>query len=140
LHLIRVVEPSWGGAIGAFGAEVAYLTPAQVNSLEQELLSDAREYLDEVTSHLRAGDIRVVWEVRIGKPAEEIARAAQTIDADLVLMSSHGRGGLRRWAFGSVANEVLQRSVVPIMIKLPNARVTGNRAASDAVVVHAAAS
>jgi nucleotide-binding universal stress UspA family protein len=138
LHVVRVVEPAWAGAMGAFGTEVAYLSPAQVNLLEQELLTDARQHLDGVTSRLRADDVRVVWEVRIGKPAEEITRAAQTIDADLILMSSHGRGGIRRWAFGSVANEVLQRSAVPVMIQLPHAST--DRIPRGVNVIQAAAS
>jgi nucleotide-binding universal stress UspA family protein len=116
LHLIRVVEPFWTGQYVAYAPEAVYLSSEQIAELEAEAQAEARTYLDDTATGLRSQDIRVVWEVRVGKPADEIVRAAQTTDADLILMSSHGRGGLRRWAFGSVANEVLHRGIVPVMI------------------------
>lgn len=116
LHLVRVVEPFWAGQYVAYAPEAVYLSSEQIAELEAETQAEARAYLDQIATDLRAKDIRVVWEVRVGKPADEIVRAAETTDADLVLMSSHGRGGLRRWAFGSVANEVLHRGVVPVLV------------------------
>jgi nucleotide-binding universal stress UspA family protein len=124
LHLVRIVEPFWTGQYIAYAPEAVYLNSEQIGELEAEAQAEARTYLDDTATGLRAQDIRVVWEVRVGKPADEIVRAAQTTDADLILMSSHGRGGLRRWAFGSVANEVLHRGVVPVMI-LPQHMLAG---------------
>ena len=53
-----------------------------------------------------------MWELA---DAEEIIKAADEINADFVAMSTHGRSGLIRWAFGSVADKVLRggnRSVI----------------------------
>jgi nucleotide-binding universal stress UspA family protein len=57
--------------------------------------------------------------VRFGKPADEIVRAAETTEADLIVMATHGRGGIRRLPIGSVANEVLHRGTIPILVIPP---------------------
>jgi nucleotide-binding universal stress UspA family protein len=126
LHLVRVVEPLLTGAYATFAAEAVYLNDEQVDDLEQELQAEARAHLDAVASALRARGARVVWEVRSGKAADEIIRAAETSNADLILMSSHGRGGIRRWAFGSIANEVIHRGVAPVLVMPPGAQLAGD--------------
>jgi nucleotide-binding universal stress UspA family protein len=98
----------------------AYAGIGQPHELQVELEEEARDlaraYLDEMVRRLRREGIRATWEVRLGRPADEIIRAADTIAADLVVMSSHGRGGLRRWAFGSVTDDVLRRGNTPVMV------------------------
>jgi nucleotide-binding universal stress UspA family protein len=48
--------------------------------------------------------------------ADEIIEAGKKIDADLVVMSTHGRSGLRRWVFGSVAERVLRHLEIPLLL------------------------
>ena len=50
-----------------------------------------------------------------GNAADEIIKAADDTGADLIAMSTHGRSGLRRLAFGSVTNKVLVRSHIPVL-------------------------
>lgn len=52
----------------------------------------------------------------IGHPAEEILRYADSHEIDLILMATHGRSGIRRWAMGSVAAKVLRASRVPVWL------------------------
>lgn len=133
LHFVRVVEPFWSGQYVGYAPEAVYLSTEQIAELENESRAEARTYLDGIANRLRDDSVRVVWEVRSGKAAEEIVRASQTTDSDLVLMSSHGRGGIRRWAFGSVTNEVLHRGIVPVLVMMPNAQ----RAAAQQVATTA---
>ncbi len=60
----------------------------------------------------------VVWETitAAGEPAAELARLAEQVNASLIVISSHGRTGLRRLALGSVAERVLRLSTGPILI------------------------
>ena len=51
--------------------------------------------------------------------AEEINNRVHAVGADTVVMSSHGRGGISRWLFGSVAARVLQISTTPVLIVRP---------------------
>jgi nucleotide-binding universal stress UspA family protein len=53
--------------------------------------------------------------VTVGKAAEEIVRVACEQQADLIVMGTHGRRGLRRWLPGSVADQVRRQAPVPIV-------------------------
>jgi len=55
-------------------------------------------------------------EVVVGYPAEEIVRHADENSIDLILMATHGRSGIGRWAIGSVADKVLRASNVPVWL------------------------
>ena len=48
--------------------------------------------------------------------AEQIVREAEAVGADLIVMTTHGRSGLRRWLLGSVAEKVLRVSPVPVLL------------------------
>jgi nucleotide-binding universal stress UspA family protein len=60
-------------------------------------------------------------EVRIGSPATEIIAAAKDLHADLVCISTHGRGGLARVILGSVAELVVRQSPCPVLTVRPKA-------------------
>ena len=57
-------------------------------------------------------------EVRFGRPAEEIIAFANDLNVDLIAMSTHGRSGLARWAYGSVADRVLHAAKCPVLLVL----------------------
>jgi nucleotide-binding universal stress UspA family protein len=63
------------------------------------------------------GNVRL--EVATGDPAEEILRTAVQHQVDLIVMASHGRSALGRWAIGSVADRVARTSLVPVMLIRP---------------------
>ena len=77
---------------------------------------DAQEYLAPLAAELRGKGVRVTTEVRRGVPAEEILAAAREADADLVAMSTHGRTGLGRMIFGSVAEAVVRKAEIPVFL------------------------
>jgi len=62
------------------------------------------------------GAVEARGELAAGHPAEEILRYAEENDVDLILMATHGRSGIRRWAMGSVADKVLHASKVPVCL------------------------
>jgi len=76
----------------------------------------AERYLEEVRTRLGRQRIRARLLVRSGEAAKEILDCAATQDVDLIAMSTHGRSGLRRVLFGSVAEAVLRKSPVPILL------------------------
>lgn len=92
---------------------------AQVPYTEKEteqLRKKARDYLDKAGEGLRSKGAIVKSEVRTGSAAEEIIKFTEEIKAGLVAMSTHGRAGLSRWAFGSVTDKVLRGGNVPVLI------------------------
>ncbi|HVX30918.1 MAG TPA: universal stress protein [Nitrolancea sp.] len=90
--------------------------PGMVYESVERAREDARSYLNTMANRLRRNGIRTTWEVRVGAAATEITRAATTTGAGLIVMSTHGRTGLRRIALGSVALEVVRSGTTPVMI------------------------
>ncbi|MCL5959149.1 MAG: universal stress protein [Chloroflexi bacterium] len=78
---------------------------------------DYKEYLNRVADRLRAAGIsKVQVAVQFGDPAEQIVDYAAAHGVDVIAMSTHGRTGISRWVYGSVANRVLQAAPVPILL------------------------
>ena len=78
--------------------------------------SKARRYLEGVRRRLERRGIRARMLVRSGGPAEEILTCAKAERAGLIALSTHGRSGLRRALFGSVAEAVVRRAPLPILL------------------------
>ena len=106
--LLRVLEP-----VPAAVAEGARHTFIDVSETRRQ---DAMTYLASVASSLQARGIRTTLEVRSGRPDREVVEAARDLKADLIAMSTHGRSGVGRLLFGSVAEQVLRHADVPLFI------------------------
>lgn len=107
--LLLVVEPlSAAEAVAAAGV----VAPDAFRIREAE----AREYLARVEGRLVAKGLRTRSAVRFGIPATEILVATAEEGADLVAMATHGRSGLGRVLFGSVAEAVLRAAPVPVLL------------------------
>jgi len=76
----------------------------------------AERYLGRIAEKLESKGVKVHTEVLLWPPAEAIASYAKQNGADIIVMSSHGRSGVSRWAYGSVADKVLRSSCVPVLI------------------------
>jgi len=78
---------------------------------------EARAYLDRVSKNLQNSKTTVVCRVSVSEnPAEAIIETEKETNADLVAMATHGRGGLSRFAFGSVADRVMRGGSVPVLM------------------------
>jgi nucleotide-binding universal stress UspA family protein len=82
----------------------------------QKLRKDAEEYLGSVAAGLRGRGVRVTVHVRVGDAVAEILAGSREVEADLIAMSTHGRGGLGRLLFGSVAEAVLRQAETPVFM------------------------
>ena len=74
------------------------------------------EYLAGIVSRIQEEGVKVISELRRGEVTEEILHYADKIHADMIVMSTHGRSGLGRWVYGSVADRVLRHSPVPVLL------------------------
>lgn len=77
---------------------------------------EAQRYLNRVAEKLKTKGIKARTEILPWPPAEAIASYAQRDSADIIVMSTHGRSGPSRWAYGSVADKVLRSSCVPVLL------------------------
>ncbi|MCG1003674.1 MULTISPECIES: universal stress protein [Halobacterium] len=71
--------------------------------------------LDDVESLAAERGVRVERSLVDGNPSREIVRYAEDEDCDLVVMGTHGRGGIDRLLLGSVAEKVVRSSSVPVL-------------------------
>ena len=94
--------------------------PYTTNQIE-ETKEKAAEYLNKAGEALRGKGAIVNAKVEVGDAADEIVKAADEIGANLIAMSTHGRAGISRWAFGSVTDKVLRhgKSVPILMVRAP---------------------
>jgi len=101
--------------VGEASAPISY-TEEELRMIRQRV----EDYLDRVGEPLRSQGVTVNIIVSTGNAADEIIKAASEINADLIAMSTHGRSGLKRLAFGSVTDKVLRGANVPVlMVRAP---------------------
>ena len=83
--------------------------------IETELVR-AQDYVNEQVHALKEAGLTAEGVSVLGHPAEAILSYAYEQKADLIVMATHGRSGLGRWAFGSVADRVLRAADVPMLL------------------------
>jgi nucleotide-binding universal stress UspA family protein len=116
LLLVRVVEPS--AHLSDLAGEIP---PWRVNQELSAIEDEAtQEYLARVAATVRSHGIdQVTIRAARGQPASVLLALLSSGQADLVVMASHGYGGVQRALFGSVADRLIQRSSVPILVVHP---------------------
>ena len=111
LHIVRVVDLTRLGPYGAYGLAPEYGVMASAMSDED---TAAREYVARTERALAERGLTVSGEVLTGSAAREVIGLVHP--EDLIVMASHGRGGVARWFLGSVAEEVARRSPAPVLL------------------------
>lgn len=87
-----------------------------VREARQQAHQEAQNYLETLQDELDRKGVETRILLRDTAPAEDILDVASAEAIDLVVMSSHGRGGLARWTFGSVADKVVRHSPCPVLM------------------------
>lgn len=125
--LAEVVLPHAVAFSETFGARITLLQVVQrgfssdmmpaVDPLEWQLRrAEAQAYLEEVSARLVEAGAQAEPVVLEGQAAERIVEYAREVEADLILLSSHGRGGLSPWNISSVVQKVILRAFRPTLI------------------------
>lgn len=89
------------------------------------LKAELRHELEPEVQQLRQAGFFVTTQVRFGDAAEEIIELAESEKVSMVIMATHGRSGLQRLVLGSVAEAVLRRLHIPVMMVRPLPAVVG---------------
>lgn len=108
--LFRVIPPPQG-VIDEAGRQII-----SVDAAIDSAVGGATDYLRQVATGLKDKGVKsVAEEVVIGHPAEQIVDRAKD-GVDLIAMATHGRSGISRWVYGSVAERVLRHAVTPVLL------------------------
>ena len=101
--VVPVLDPETVAAAGA-----AYNWQAEV--------ADDHQYLQGLCARLHDSGVPCAAEVLNGDIGDAIVSYADEHDCDLIVMSTHGRSGLGRWIYGSIADRVLTHTQVPLLL------------------------
>jgi nucleotide-binding universal stress UspA family protein len=112
ITLLRIVDAAnsdWSerGAIGKSQAST---------SIKSTYVDQATTYINRVAEQLRQNGITANAIVKQGQAAKQIVATARETEADAIAMATHSRRGINRLMFGSVAEEVLHESLLPILL------------------------
>jgi nucleotide-binding universal stress UspA family protein len=122
-HLARcasatiVLTHSFGWALAAVADYPAFFASGQgADRLIEQATGHARAYLENLVARLRAQGVTAEIDLRPEPAAEAILASVDAQHADIIVMTSHGRGGLGRWVYGSVADRVLRAATHPVLL------------------------
>lgn len=107
LHVVSVVDIGDAGALA--------LERAPVNDVQRSLRGRAERVVDDAVELAEEAGVRAESTVVIGVPHVEILDAAEEVGADVVVMGTHGRTGLKRALIGSVTERVVRRCDAPVL-------------------------
>lgn len=114
---------------GALNSEVTLIgisKPAESQYLHMHQLY-TEKMAELVRSHIKEGTgVKVKSVSLVGGPAQEIINYADESNISLIIITTHGRSGIMPWAMGSIANRILQRISMPLLLiraKVPSPKV-----------------
>lgn len=110
-QVITVIPPLMGGVSGMDGATFAAAWP--LRDMEETIAQETTKNIRERVAAFGIEPARVA--TRIGRPSVEIRRHAEHINADLIVIGSHGRHGLSGILLGSTANGVLHNAPCDVL-------------------------
>lgn len=84
-----------------------------------DIQNEARAHLGSLVEEIRAQTPRVQSVFKTGTPYIEIVRAAEEVQADLIVLGTHGRTGIAHVMIGSVAERVVRNSSCPVLTVKP---------------------
>ena len=114
---VRVVEP----VQIPLGAEKTFaFSPKVWKQMESESIAAAKNYLSQLMNRVKYDGVNIQSEVLTGgRAADMIAGYATKGEVDLIIISTHGRSGITRWVWGSVADRILHSACVPVLMIRP---------------------
>lgn len=107
--LLRVV-------VSPYAIAAPDLILAGYDPVDENFTRVAQDYLHGVAAGLQAAGLQASVRTCEGPVAEAIIDHACAAGVDMIVMSTHGRGGLSRWVYGSVADRVLQAAPCPVLL------------------------
>jgi nucleotide-binding universal stress UspA family protein len=119
LVLLQVIPEPVAFSPGIPGAEAAPIRTDNMLEEAETALEGARNYLEKIATPLRKKGIKVEAVSVLGRAGETILSYADRNKVNLITIATHGRSGLGRAVFGSVADHILRESGLPMLVIRP---------------------
>jgi nucleotide-binding universal stress UspA family protein len=113
---VRVVQPlyllsAWDGYA---------LSGKEVQRIEEGQLAAARDYLRQLVAKIKYDGVNIGYNAIWGNVVDSLVDYAEKNNVDLIVIATHGRSGISRWAWGSVADRILRSARMPVlMVRAP---------------------
>ncbi|MCD6599393.1 MAG: universal stress protein [Dehalococcoidia bacterium] len=114
ITLLQVVPSAYYIPTGRTVTQVSYS-----NAEIEQLKTKANNYLEEIRNRLKSKQITAKCEIAVGDAAEKITEIASKINANLIVMSTHGYSGFSRLFLGSTTDRVLHHGNTPLLLVKP---------------------
>lgn len=122
VHLVRVADSR---TLEQMGGEGMMWDAGTIGSLLDEEEQAAVAYLQEVAGRLKSQNVEATTEVLRGPVVGSLLSVVKS--GDFIAITTHGRSGLKRWFLGSVAEDLVRRATVPVLV----VRASDERAAAS---------
>jgi nucleotide-binding universal stress UspA family protein len=117
--LLRAVEPMSFMDIATIAQSDSDAFTKSMAIIGKQAMDEAKSYLTKVEGKLNKGGLKTKIVAVSGNPAETILDYASKNKVDMIIMSTHGRSGVSRWAFGSVTDKIVSHADVPVLTISP---------------------
>ena len=120
VHLIMSISRHYSGEAPIGGSLVADQSAARAADLSRQLeeaeIQTAQQYLDHAATGLKSLGLETVVELTTGPAHEHVIDYAKQHGVDLIVMSTHGHGGLKRMLLGSTTDRVIRSGELPVLV------------------------
>ena len=117
VSLVRVVPP-----LKIYSSEFeGTIAVAEMQKIEDQSIAIAREYLEKKARELKKEDVTVHISVMFGNVIDALTDYVEKNKVDLIIIATHGRSGIGRFVWGSVADRILRTAKVPVLMVRPEA-------------------
>lgn len=115
VSLVRAVPP-----LKIYSSEFeGTIAIAEMQKIEDQSIASARQYLEKKAQELRKDGINPQISVMFGNVLDALTDFAEKNKVDLIVIATHGRSGISRFVWGSVADRILRTAKVPVLMVRP---------------------
>ncbi|MBN1690219.1 MAG: universal stress protein [Dehalococcoidia bacterium] len=111
VELVTVIEPLEIPTRGHIA-----ISDDEIKQIDAEGKKEANKYLDRVSDRLTKAGVKTDTVILSGNAADRLTRYAVNNDIDLIIMATHGRSGISRLFWGSVAEKILRATEIPVLL------------------------
>jgi nucleotide-binding universal stress UspA family protein len=121
--LIQIVRPATfviaAGAPGGISPAASEIAVQAAREADKRNAARARRYLSDKVRAMTSQRVKSSYQVLVGDTARSIIEFSEKENIDLVVMTTHGKSGLKRAVMGSVADAVIRQSGKPVLVIRP---------------------